>query len=145
MKRLIATLLCFILMFTAYSDTVQASGNDIRAVNEGEYTRIGDDFDSLDENILLAKKDGTVWGWHIIGTVEDPLNPSDTFYKANLVQIPGLQDVKQIVVERKGSSNFNFTTNYVALKKTEPYGIGMLNLTGFYQTVLRKPQRVLKI
>ncbi|GKU77222.1 S-layer homology domain-containing protein [Paenibacillus sp. L3-i20] len=117
MKRLIATLLCFILMFTAYSDTVQASGNDIRAVNEGEYTRIGDDFDSLDENILLAKKDGTVWGWHIIGTVEDPLNPSDTFYKANLVQIPGLQDVKQIVVERKGSSNFNFTTNYVALKK----------------------------
>ncbi|MBH5319419.1 S-layer homology domain-containing protein [Paenibacillus sp. GSMTC-2017] len=119
MKRLIAALLSFILIIisTIYTNTVQASGNGTSDLSEGQYTRVGEDYDILDENVLLAKKDGTVWGWHITGTVEDPINPSDTFYKANLVQIPGLQDVKQIVVERKGNSNFIYTTNYVALKK----------------------------
>jgi S-layer homology domain len=117
MKRLIAALLSFILIFTVYSGTVQAKGNDTSAVSEQQYTRIGEDYEILDENLLLAKKDGTVWGWHITGTVEDPVNPSNSFYKANLVQIPGLQDVKQITVQTKDSSNFIYSTNYVALKK----------------------------
>lgn len=116
MKRLIAALLSLMLILTAHSGMAQANGNDTSAVSEQQYTRIGEDYEILDENVLLAKNDGTVWGWHITDTIDDPLDPSNTFYKADLVQIPGLQDVKQIAFKMKDNSNFKYMTNYVALK-----------------------------
>ncbi|MCE5169932.1 S-layer homology domain-containing protein [Paenibacillus profundus] len=113
MKRLMAALLSLMLILTSHSGLVQAKGNDISAVSEQEYTRIGEDFDILDGNILLAKKDGTVWYWDIFGY---PLHASDPFYKARLMQIPGLQDVKQFSFEGKDGES-RFMTNYAALKK----------------------------
>ncbi|MCM3339827.1 S-layer homology domain-containing protein [Paenibacillus sp. MER TA 81-3] len=113
MKRLMAALLSLMLILTSHSGLVQAKGNDISAVSEQEYTRIGEDYDILDGNILLSKKDGTIWYWDIFGY---PLHASDPFYKARLKQIPGLQDVKQFSFEgRDGESRF--MTNYAALKK----------------------------
>lgn len=113
MKRLMAAVLSLMLILTSHSGSVQAKGNDISAVSEQEYTRIGEDFDILDGNILLAKKDGTVWYWDIFGY---PLHASDPFYTARLKQIPGLQDVKQFSFEgRDGESRFMM--NYAALKK----------------------------
>ena len=113
MKRLMAALLSLMLILTAHSGSVQAKGNDISAVSEQQYTRIGEDYDILDGNILLSKKDGTVWYWDFSGY---PLHASDPFYKARLKQIPGLQDVKQFSFEgRDGESRFMM--NYAALKK----------------------------
>ncbi|WP_019423972.1 S-layer homology domain-containing protein [Paenibacillus sp. OSY-SE] len=113
MKRLMAALLSLMLILTAHSGSVQAKGNDISAVSEQQYTRIGEDYDILDGNILLSKKDGTVWYWDFSGY---PLHASDPFYKARLKQIPGLQDVKQFSFEGKDGES-RFMTNYAALKK----------------------------
>ncbi|WP_374019225.1 S-layer homology domain-containing protein [Paenibacillus thiaminolyticus] len=113
MKRLMAALLSLMLILTSHSGLVQAKGNDINAVSEQEYTRIGEDFDILDGNILLAKKDGTVWYWDIFSY---SLHASDPFYKARLMQIPGLQDVKQFSFEGEDGES-RFMTNYAALKK----------------------------
>lgn len=113
MKRLMAALLSLVLILTAHSGTVQAIGNGTSAVSEQQYTRIGEDYDILDGNILLSKKDGTVWHWDFSGY---PLHASDPFYKARLKQIPRLQDVKQFSFNgRDGESRFMM--NYAALKK----------------------------
>ncbi|MCY9514566.1 S-layer homology domain-containing protein [Paenibacillus apiarius] len=113
MKRFISALLCLMLILTAHSGSVQAKGNNVSAVSEQQYTRIGEDYDILDENILLSKKDGTVWFWDFFGV---PLHASDPFYKAKLMQIPGLQDVKQFSFEGEDGES-RFMTNYAALKK----------------------------
>ncbi|MDU5140808.1 MAG: S-layer homology domain-containing protein [Paenibacillus dendritiformis] len=113
MKRLMAALLSLMLILTSHSGLALAKGNDISAVSEQAYTRIGEDFDILDGNILLAKKDGTVWYWDIFGY---PLHESDPFYKARLIQLPGLQDVKQFSFEGNDGES-RLMTNYAALKK----------------------------
>ncbi|MGG4443538.1 hypothetical protein [Brevibacillus fortis] len=98
MKRLMAALLSFVLILTAQSHTVQAKGNDTRVDYEQQYTRIGEDYHILNDNVLLSKKDGTVWTWYIHGY---PLSSSDPFYQAKMVQVPGLQDVKEMTVKNK--------------------------------------------
>ncbi|NTU31603.1 S-layer protein [Brevibacillus sp. HB1.1] len=113
MKRWMAALLSLVLILTAQSNTVQAKGNDTRDVYEQQYTRIGEDYHILNDNVLLSKKDGSVWTWYIYG---HPLSASDPFYEAKLMQIPGLQDVKEMTVKRK-SARGNYIVNYAALKK----------------------------
>ncbi|TKI56901.1 S-layer protein [Brevibacillus antibioticus] len=113
MKRLMAALLSLVLILTAQSNLVQANGNDTRVGYEQHYTRVGEDYHILDDNVLLSKKDGTVWTWYIYG---HPLSSSDPFYQAKKVQIPGLQNVKEMTVKSK-SARGNFIVNYVALKK----------------------------
>ncbi|WP_429845154.1 S-layer homology domain-containing protein [Brevibacillus sp. FIR094] len=112
MKRLMAALLSLVLILTAQSNLVQANGNDTRVDYEEQYTRIGADYHILDDNVLLSKKDGTVWTWYIYG---HPLSSSDPFYKAKKMQFPGLQNVKEMTVKRK-SARGNYIVNYVALK-----------------------------
>lgn len=114
MKRLISALLCLMLTLTAHSGSVQAKVNSGSTVSEQQYTRIGEDYEILDDNVLLAKRDGTVWTWEIMGF---PLHASDPFYEADLEQIPGLQDVKQFAFESTGWRDAKYITNYVALKK----------------------------
>ncbi|MFF0829908.1 S-layer homology domain-containing protein [Brevibacillus sp. NPDC003359] len=113
MKRWMAALLSLVLILTAQSHTVQANGDDIRVDYEQQYTRIGEDYHILNDNVLLSKKDGTVWTWYIHG---HPLSSSDPFYQAKMVQVPGLQDVKEMTVNKK-SARGNYIVNYVALKK----------------------------
>lgn len=112
MKRLISALLCLMLILTAHSGSVQAKGDNVSAVSEQHYTRIGEDYDILDQNILLSKKDGTVWFWDFFGV---SLHASDPFYKAKLMQIPRLRDVKQFSFKGKVGES-RFMTNYAALK-----------------------------
>ncbi|MDR0270332.1 S-layer homology domain-containing protein [Paenibacillus sp.] len=113
MKRLMAGLLSIMLILTAHSGIVQAEGNDTSTVSEQHYTRIGEDYDILNENMLLSKKDGTLWTWNFN---DYPPNDSDSFYQAKLMKISGMQDVKQIEFEAKERNN-RLITNYVALKK----------------------------
>lgn len=113
MKRLMAVLLSMMLILTTYSGIVQAKENDSNTVSEQHYTRIGEDYDILNENMLLAKKDGTLWAWNFY---DYPPNDSDSFYQAKLTKISGMQDVKQIEFEAKERNN-RLITNYVALKK----------------------------
>ncbi|KKO54604.1 S-layer homology domain-containing protein [Paenibacillus sp. DMB20] len=112
MKRLMAALLSLMLILTALSGSVQAKGNDISAVSEQEYTRIGEDYDILDDNVLLAKNDGSVWTWVMN---KDSLKTLDC-YIAEMFQIPGLQDVKQFRY-KSHEKNSRAIINYVALKK----------------------------
>ena len=112
MKRLISAVLCLMLILTAHSGWVQAKGNDISAVSEQEYTRIGEDYDILDDNVLMAKNDGSVWTWVIN---KDSLKTLD-YYIAEMFQIPGLQDVKQFRY-KSHEKNSRAIINYVALKK----------------------------
>lgn len=112
MKRLMAALLSLMLILTALSGSVQAKGNDISAVSEQEYTRIGEDYDILDDNVLMAKNDGSVWTWVIN---KDSLKTLD-YYIAEMFQIPGLQDVKQFRY-KSHEKNSRAIINYVALKK----------------------------
>ncbi|WP_253901867.1 S-layer homology domain-containing protein [Brevibacillus sp. HB1.3] len=113
MKRLMAALLSLVLILTAQFNTVQANGNDTGVDYEQQYTRIGEDYHILNDNVLLSKKDGTVWTWYIYG---HPLSSSDPFYKAKKMQIPGLQNVKEMTVKRK-SARGNYIVNYAALKQ----------------------------
>lgn len=113
MKRFMAALLSVMLILTAHPNTLQAKGDDTTTVYGEQYTRIGEDYHILNDNVLLSKKDGTVWTWYIH---DYPLNSSDPFYKAKKVQIPGLQNVKEMTVRRKTATG-NHIGNYVALKK----------------------------
>lgn len=112
MKRLISAVLCLMFILTAYSGSVQAKGNDISAVSEQEYTRIGEDYEIFDDNVLLSKRDGSVWTWVIN---KDSLKTLDC-YIAEMFQIPGLQDVKQFRY-KSPEENSRAIINYVALKK----------------------------
>ncbi|EPY09256.1 hypothetical protein PAALTS15_00145 [Paenibacillus alvei TS-15] len=113
MKRLMSVLLCLMLVLTAHSGSVQAKVNNGNTVSEQHYTRIGEDYEILDGNMLLSKKDGTVWYWD---TLDYSAQASDPFYQAKLVQIPGLRDVKQFSFESKNGES-RLMTNYAALKK----------------------------
>ncbi|MCR8843882.1 S-layer homology domain-containing protein [Paenibacillus sp. SC116] len=112
MKRYMAALLSFMLILTAYSGTVQAIQNDTNVVSEQQYTRVGEDYDILDEQVLSSKKDGTAWMWYINNGASH--YTSDIVYKAHMVQIPGLKDVKQVDVRRSGGTKD--IRGYVALK-----------------------------
>ncbi|MGM1046369.1 MAG: S-layer homology domain-containing protein [Bacillota bacterium] len=112
MKRLMAALLSLVLILTAHSGTIQAKGNDTSAVSEQQYTRIGEDYDILDENVLLAKNNGSVWTWVINKDFSKTLD----CYIAEMFQIPGLQDVKQFRYKSQ-EENSRAILNYVALKK----------------------------
>lgn len=81
MKRWMAALLSLMLILTALSGSVQAKGNDISAVSEQEYTRIGEDYDILDDNVLMAKNDGSVWTWVIN---KDSLKTLDYYIALNV-------------------------------------------------------------
>ncbi|MFS0557072.1 S-layer homology domain-containing protein [Brevibacillus sp. 179-C9.3 HS] len=113
MKRFMAAVLSVMLILTAQPHMIQAKGNDTTTVYEQQYTRIGEDYHILNDNVLLSKKDGTVWTWYIHGY---PLSSSDPFYKAKLAQIPGLQNVKEMTIKRKVATG-NHISNYAALKK----------------------------
>ncbi|WP_028593085.1 S-layer homology domain-containing protein [Paenibacillus assamensis] len=113
MKRYMAALISLMLILTAHSGTVQAIQSDKKVVSEQHYTRVGEDYDILDEQVLSSKKDGTAWIWYINNGLSH--YTSDTVYKAHMVQIPGLKDVKQIDVRGSGSSKD--IRGYVALKK----------------------------
>ncbi|AZS13973.1 S-layer homology domain-containing protein [Paenibacillus lutimineralis] len=112
MKRLISAVLCLMFILTAHSGTVQAKGDNVSAVSEQHYTRIGEDYDILDDNVLLAKNDGSVWTWVIN---KESLKTSD-YYIGEMFQIPGLQDVKQFRY-KSPEENSRAIINYVALKK----------------------------
>ncbi|MDT8976521.1 S-layer homology domain-containing protein [Paenibacillus sp. chi10] len=112
MKRLMSALLCLMLVLTAHSGSVQAKGNDVSAVSEQQYTRIGEDYDILDDNVLLEKKNGSVWTWVLN---KDYLKTLD-FYVGEMYHIPGLQDVKQFRYKSREMDGRDII-NYVALKK----------------------------
>ncbi|MGG0815849.1 S-layer homology domain-containing protein [Paenibacillus alvei] len=112
-KRFILALLCLMLILTVHTGSVQAKGNNGSAISEQHYTRIGEDYEILDGNMLLSKKDGTVWYWD---TLDYSAQASDPFYQAKLEQIPGLRDVKQFSFESKNGES-RLMTNYAALKK----------------------------
>ncbi len=112
MKRLMSVLLCLMLVLTAHSGSVQAKGNNGSVVSEQQYTRIGEDYDILDENVLLDKKDGSIWTWVLN---KDYLKTLD-FYVGEMYHIPGLQDVKQFRYKSHGVDS-RAIINYVALKK----------------------------
>ncbi|WP_028546443.1 S-layer homology domain-containing protein [Paenibacillus taiwanensis] len=113
MKRLISVLLSITLILSAHTGTVQAKVNIESTVSEQHYTRIGEDYEILDGNMLISKKDGTVWYWD---TLAYTAHDSDPFYQARLKQIPGLLDVKQFSFEGKYGES-RLMTNYAALKK----------------------------
>jgi len=112
MKRLMSVLLCLMLVLTAHSGSVQAKGNNGSVVSEQQYTRIGEDYDILDENVLLDKKDGSIWTWVLN---KDYLETLD-FYVGEMYHIPGLQDVKQFRYKSREIDGRDII-NYVALKK----------------------------
>ncbi|WP_231586772.1 hypothetical protein [Paenibacillus sp. E194] len=112
MKRLISALLCLMLTLTAHSGSVQAKVNSGSTVSEQQYTRIGEDYDILDENVLLDKKDGSIWTWVLN---KDYLETLD-FYVGEMYHIPGLQDVKQFRYKSREIDGRDII-NYVALKK----------------------------
>lgn len=112
MKRLISAVLCLMFILTAHSGTVQAKGDNVSVVSEQYYTRIGEDYDILDDNVLLAKNDGSVWTWVIN---KDSLKTLDC-YIGEMFQIPGLQDVKEFRY-KSPEENGRAIINYVALKK----------------------------
>ncbi|EPY09255.1 hypothetical protein PAALTS15_00140 [Paenibacillus alvei TS-15] len=112
MKRLISALLCLMLTLTAHLGSVQAKVNSGSTVSEQQYTRIGEDYDILDENVLLDKKDGSIWTWVLN---KDYLETLD-FYVGEMYHIPGLQDVKQFRYKSHGVDS-RAIINYVALKK----------------------------
>lgn len=112
MKRLISVLLCLMLTLTAHSGSVQAKVNSGSTVSEQQYTRIGEDYDILDDNVLLDKKDGSIWTWVLN---KDYLKTLD-FYVGEMYHIPGLQDVKQFRYKSHRVDS-RAIINYVALKK----------------------------
>lgn len=112
MKRLISALLCLMLTLTAHSGSVQAKVNSGSTVSEQQYTRIGEDYDILDENVLLDKKDGSIWTWVLN---KDYLETLD-FYVGEMYHIPGLQNVKQFRYKSREIDGRDII-NYVALKK----------------------------
>ncbi|GGF94048.1 S-layer homology domain-containing protein [Paenibacillus aceti] len=136
MKRFISAVLCLMFILTvAHSGTVQAKGDNVSAISEQHYTRIGEDYEVFDDNVLLSKRDGSVWTWVIN---KDYLETSD-YYIAEMLQIPGLQDVKQFRYKSREKKNSREIINYVALKKDGTVWYWDSKVTETYGTTIHSP------